>query len=62
MEKNNFLKDNYSLLEGNYPEKETDVVLIVDSNNTTNINALKNLGFDVKDNQKIAFSDIVGTK
>ena len=60
--KNNFLKDNYSLLEGNYPEKETDVVLIVDSNNTTNINALKNLGFDVKDNQKIAFSDIVGTK
>ncbi|EGO9159391.1 ATP-binding cassette domain-containing protein [Enterococcus faecalis] len=60
--KNNFLKDNYSLLEGNYPEKETDVVLIVDSNNTTNINALKNLGFDVKDNQKISFSDIVGTK
>lgn len=57
----NFLKDNYSLLEGNYPENANDVVLIVDNNNTTNLNALKNLGFDVKDGEKIPFSEIVGT-
>uniref|UniRef100_UPI00403F84D3 ABC transporter ATP-binding protein/permease n=1 Tax=Candidatus Enterococcus willemsii TaxID=1857215 RepID=UPI00403F84D3 len=61
-EKGNFLKDNYSLLEGSYPEKMTDVVLIVDNNNTTNINALKNLGFDIKDGEKLPFSEIVGTK
>ena len=57
----NFLKDNYSLLEGNYPENANEVVLIVDNNNTTNLNALKNLGFDVKDGEKIPFSEIVGT-
>lgn len=61
-DKGNFLKDNYSLLDGSYPEKMTDVVLIVDNNNTTNINALKNLGFDIKDGEKLPFSEIVGTK
>ncbi|MHC5228939.1 ABC transporter ATP-binding protein/permease [Enterococcus sp. LJL99] len=57
----NFLKDNYSLLSGEYPKSANDVVLIVDDKNTTNINALKNLGFDVKENEKIDFSSIVGT-
>lgn len=57
----NFLKDNYSLLAGEYPKSATDVVLIVDDKNTTNINALKNLGFDVKEDEKIDFSSIVGT-
>lgn len=57
----NFLEDNYSLLSGEYPKSATDVVLIVDDKNTTNINALKNLGFDVKENEKIDFSSIVGT-
>ncbi len=60
-DKGNFLKDNYSLLEGSYPENANDVVLIIDKNNTTNINSLKNLGFDVEDGEKIAFSDIIGT-
>lgn len=60
--KGNFLKENYSVLEGSYPEDIHDVVLVVDNNNTTNINALKNLGFDVEDGEKIPFSDIVGTK
>lgn len=32
--KENFLKDNYSLLAGSYPASATDVVLIVDGNNT----------------------------
>ena len=60
--KGNFLKDNYSVLAGEYPKATNDVVLIVDSKNTTNINALKNLGFEVKDGEKVPFSDIVGTK
>ncbi|MBV7389274.1 ABC transporter ATP-binding protein/permease [Enterococcus alishanensis] len=57
----NFLQDNYRLLDGSYPKNATDVVLIVDANNNTNINSLKNLGFDVKDGEKIDFSQIVGT-
>ena len=60
-QKENFLQANYSLLDGNYPSSATDVVLIVDGNNNTNINALKNLGFDVEDGQKLDFEKIVGT-
>lgn len=59
--KSHFLKENYALLDGSYPKKDTDVVLIVDKDNQTNINALKNLGFSAKENEKIAFSDIIGT-
>lgn len=58
----NFLKDNYSLLEGSYPEKDNELVLVVDKNNNTNINALKNLGFDVKNDEKLSFDKIIGTK
>ncbi|MGO2083834.1 ABC transporter ATP-binding protein/permease [Vagococcus sp.] len=59
--KGNFLKDNYKLLEGTYPEKETDIVLIIDGDNNANLNALKNLGFDVADGDKLPFTDLVGT-
>lgn len=58
----NFLEDNYRLLEGSYPEDTNDVVLVVDENNETNINALKNLGFDLDDGDKISFDDIIGTQ
>ncbi|MEY8446358.1 ABC transporter ATP-binding protein/permease [Enterococcus ratti] len=61
-QKENFLKANYSLLAGSYPSSANEVVLIVDGNNNTNINALKNLGFNVKDGQKLNFNEIVGTK
>ncbi|MGM0123145.1 ABC transporter ATP-binding protein/permease [Enterococcus sp. AZ194] len=57
----NFLKDNYSLLAGEYPASPNDIVLIVDGNNNTNINALKNLGFDIKENEKLDFDKLVGT-
>lgn len=60
--KNNFLADNYKLLSGAYPKNATDIVLIVDGNNNTNVNALKNLGFNVKDGAKLNFDQIVGTK
>ena len=58
----NFLEDNYDLLEGSYPSASTDVVLIVDENNVTNVNALINLGFDIEDGDTVSFDDIVGTK
>lgn len=57
----NFLKDNYSVLSGSYPASANDVVLIVDSKNQTNLNSLINLGFDVKDNEKLDYNQIVGT-
>ncbi|GBD72177.1 putative ABC transporter ATP-binding/permease protein [Tetragenococcus halophilus subsp. halophilus] len=57
----NFLKDNYRLLEGDFPEDTNEVVLVVDENNETNINALNNLGFDLEDGDTISFDDIVGT-
>lgn len=60
-QKDNFLESNYSLLSGSYPASTNDVVLIVDGNNNTNINALKNLGFDVKDGETLDFDKIVGT-
>lgn len=59
--KGNFLKDNYQLVNGEYPSSPTDVVLIVDKDNKTNINALKNLGFDVSNDQKLDYNQIIGT-
>ncbi|MFW8051914.1 ATP-binding cassette domain-containing protein [Vagococcus fluvialis] len=57
-----FLKENYTVLSGDYPKEATDIVLIVDRNNSTNINALKNLGMTVKEDDTFAFNDIVGTE
>lgn len=59
--KASFLKKHYKVMAGNYPTKATDVVLIINKDNSTNINALKNLGFNVKNNQKVNFNKIVGT-
>lgn len=56
-----FLQQNYDLLAGAYPKEATDIALVVDKNNKTNINALKNLGFDVKESEKINFDDFIGT-
>ncbi len=56
-----FLHKHYKALAGQFPSKSTDVVLIVNKDNSTNVNALKNLGFNVKNNQKVNFNQIVGT-
>ncbi|WP_341780239.1 ABC transporter ATP-binding protein/permease [Levilactobacillus sp. HBUAS70063] len=58
----NFLKKHYKVLAGSYPKSANDVILLVDRDNSTNINALKNLNFDVKNNQKLDYNKIVGTK
>lgn len=57
----NFLKDNYTLLAGDYPKKKTDVVLVVDKNNEVSLQALLNLGFKLDDDENIPFDEVVGT-
>ncbi|WP_061777377.1 ABC transporter ATP-binding protein/permease [Levilactobacillus senmaizukei] len=56
-----FLKKHYKLVSGGYPKGANEVILIVDRDNSTNINALKNLGYSVKANQKFDYNQIVGT-
>lgn len=58
--KGNFLKDNYQLLSGTWPKKSTDLVLVIDNENSVNINVLKNLGIKVKANEKLDFNKLVG--
>ncbi|KRK65263.1 hypothetical protein FC72_GL001331 [Companilactobacillus tucceti DSM 20183] len=57
-----FLKKHYKVISGSLPTNANDIVLIVDKDNSTNINALKNLGFSVKNGQKINFDKLIGTK
>lgn len=61
-EDQSFLEDHYDLLSGEYPNDENDVVLIVDSNNQTNLHALKNLGFNIQAGDKLSFEHIIGTE
>ena len=58
--KGSFLKQNYQILSGTWPSKATDLVLVTDNKNTVNINSLKNLGFDVSENDQIKFDKLVG--
>ena len=54
------LLQNYQLLSGAWPTKDTDLVLVTDNKNTVNINSLKNLGFDVEDGNKVKFNKLIG--
>lgn len=56
-----FLKKHYTVINGSLPTKANEVVLITDRKRNTNINALKNLGFDVKSNQNLSYAKVVGT-
>lgn len=55
-----FLKKHYKLVSGSMPTSANDIVLLVDSDNSTNINALKNIGLSVKTGQKFDFNKLVG--
>lgn len=59
---NNFLSNNYQLVAGSWPKETTDVVLVLDENHETNYHALANLGFNVTDNEKFAYDDLLGTE
>lgn len=56
-----FLHTYYKLMSGTYPTKPTDIILVVDRDNTVNINALRNLGITVKEGQKFNYNSLVGT-
>lgn len=58
--KGSFLKTNYQLLSGSWPTSKNDVVLVLNNKNETNLNALKNLGLNVKDGEKIHLKKLVG--
>ena len=58
--KGSFLKQNYHLLSGSWPKKSTDLVLVTDNKDTVNINALKNLGYNVESGNKLKFNNLVG--
>lgn len=57
-----YLETYYDVLAGKYPEKDTDLVLVVDEKNRVDVNALKSLGFETDNVKTIDFDEIVGTK
>lgn len=57
-----YIEKYYDLLAGAYPEKATDLVLVIDTKNSIDANILKNLGFDVQSGSSLRFSEIIGTE
>lgn len=57
-----YLEKNYDLLAGEYPDKPTDLVLVVDPKNRVDYNKLEASGFDTKNVSSIKFADIIGTE
>lgn len=57
-----YIEKNYDLLSGEYPTKDTDLVLVVDSKNRVDENVIKSLGIDIEDLDSIDFDDLVGMK
>lgn len=55
-----YLEENYDVLFGNYPQDITDIVLIIDNENSLDYKILQNLGFETDNVGSIKFSDIVG--
>jgi len=60
-ENRDYLKEYYDVLEGEYPSKETDVVLVVDYKNRISKDTFKALGYD-EDLESMKFKDIIGTE
>lgn len=58
----NYLEKNYNILAGSYPKSETELVLVVDSKNRVDTEAMSALGFDTDGIDKIDFDDIIGTE
>ena len=63
LDKNNgsYIEKNYDLLAGQYPTKETDLVLIISHRNELDVNILRALGINVEDlSKKMSYEDLVG--
>ena len=61
-EETSYLEKNYDLLAGQYPAAATDLVLVLDSDNTLNKNILENLGFDTEGKKSFDFNDLIGAE
>lgn len=61
-EDDSYLKNNYDVLAGDYPQNPHDLVLVVDSRNQIDTKILTNLGFDTEDVEAMKFTEIVGTE
>ncbi len=61
-EGDNYLENYYELISGNYPQSETDVVLVVETTNTIEKSTLEGLGFDIEGKNSLPFEEVVGTK
>ena len=62
-ENENYLKKNYEVIAGAYPENENEVVLVVNTKNQLDKSVLEALGFSVTDDmESIPFDKIVGTE
>ena len=57
-----YIERNYDVLVGEYPTKDTDLVLVVDSKNRVDEDVIKSLGIDIDDVDSIDFDEIVGMK
>ncbi|NLO49473.1 MAG: ATP-binding cassette domain-containing protein [Clostridiales bacterium] len=57
-----FLEKNYDLLGGAYPEKASELILVIDEKNRIDYNVLKNLGIDTQELDSVPFTEIVGIK
>lgn len=57
-----YLQEYYDILEGEYPEDATDVVLVVNTRNEIRKSTMESLGFDIDDIESISYEDIVGTE
>ena len=60
--KSTYLKENYELINGEYPKEITDIILVVDNKHRLDASLLKNLGYDVKDKKQIKVEDLIGTE
>ncbi|MEE3809529.1 ABC transporter ATP-binding protein/permease [Lysinibacillus fusiformis] len=56
-DKMSYLEEHYDVLEGELPQKKTDLVLVLNENNQINDEALEELGFP---NKELKFSEVVG--
>lgn len=57
-----YIEKNYDVLAGEYPTKNTDLVIVVDNKNRVDENVMKSLGIDIKDIKSIDFDKLVGMK
>lgn len=56
-----YLEEYYDLLAGELPQKETDMVMVLDEYNKLDTTALEALGFDFN-KKSIQFTDIIGSE